>query len=112
MEVRAISKNVRMSASKGRDLARALVGKSVSEALAITEFSPRKAAFLIGKTIKSAAANAENNYGLNAMDMRIVKTVLDEGTRMRRYRPRARGSASPIVKQTCHITVVLSDDIY
>ena len=111
MEVRAISKNVRMSASKGRDLARAVVGKTVAEALKVTEFSPRKAAFLLGRTIKSAAANASHNNGLDAENLRIVKAVFDEGTRMRRYWPRARGSARPIEKQTCHIMVVLSDGI-
>ena len=111
MEVRAISKNVRMSASKGRDLARAVVGKTVAEALKVTEFSPRKAAFLLGRTIKSAAANASHNHGLDAERLRIVKAVFDEGASMRRYWPRARGSAIPIEKQTCHIVFVISDVI-
>lgn len=109
MEVKAISKNVRISASKGRDLARAVMGKRVSEALKITEFSPRKAAFLLGRTIKSAAANASHNHGLDAETLIVSKAVFDEGASQRRYWPRARGSASPIEKQTSHITVVLSD---
>ena len=109
MEVKAISKNVRISASKGRDLARALVGKSVAEALRITDYSPRKAASVLGRTIKSAAANARHNFNLDVDTLRITKAVFDEGASMRRYWPRARGSASPIEKQTSHITVVLSD---
>ena len=109
MEVKAISKNVRMSASKGRDLARAIMGKKVSEALKITDFSPRKAAALLSRTIKSAAANASHNAGLDVDTLFVAKAVFDEGARLRRFWPRARGSASPIDKQTCHITVVLSD---
>ena len=109
MEVRALSKNNRISASKGRDLARALQGKKVSEALRITDFSPRKAAVLLSKTIKSAAANAAHNHGLDIDRLFVVKAVFDEGASMRRHWPRARGSASPIEKQTSHITVVVSD---
>ena len=109
MEVKAISKNVRISASKGRDLARAVVGKSVGDALRITEFSPRKAAFLLGRTIKSAAANASHNDGLDVDTLGVSKAVFDEGASQRRFWPRARGSASPIEKQSSHITVVLSD---
>ena len=109
MEVKAISRNVRISASKGRDLARAVVGKSVGDALRITEFSPRKAAFLLGRTIKSAAANASHNAGLDVDALVVAKAVFDEGASQRRFWPRARGSASPIEKQTSHITGVLSD---
>ena len=111
MEVRALSKNNRISASKGRDLARAIQGKSVEEALRITEFSPRKAAVILGRTIKSAAANAKFNHGLDVANLYIVKAVFDEGASMRRHWPRARGSASPIEKQTSHITVVVGDVI-
>ncbi len=111
MEVKAISRNVRISASKGRDLARAIQGKSVSDALKITAFSPRKAAAVLSKTLKSAAANASHNHGLDVEDLLVVKAVFDEGASLRRSWPRARGSASPIEKQTSHITVVVSDGI-
>ncbi len=110
MEVKAISRNVRISASKGRDLARAVQGKRVDEALRITEFSPRKAAALLSKTLKSALANAQNNARLDVDKLRIKRAVFDEGPTMRRFWPRARGSASPIAKQTSHITVVLTDE--
>lgn len=111
MEVKAISRNLRISASKGRDLARAIKGKSVTEALKITEFSPRKAAVLLSSAIKSAAANASHNHGLDVDNLVVVKAIFDKGVSMRRFWPRARGSASPIEKQTSHITVVLSDGI-
>lgn len=111
MEVKAISKGVRISATKGRDLARAIRGKSVSEALRITEFSPRKAAALLSKTIKSAAANASHNHGIDVDDLIVAEAIFDKGASMRRFWPRARGSASPIEKQTSHITVVLTDGI-
>ncbi len=110
MEVKAITRNVRMSAGKGRDLARALKGKSVADALRITEFSPRKAAFHLGKTLKSAIANAQNNNHLDVDTLKVRSAVIDEGVSMRRFWARARGSAAPIEKQTCHITVVLTDE--
>ncbi len=110
MEVRAISRNVRISASKGRDLARAIVGKKALDAIRMTGFSPRKAAALLNSTLKSAVANAENNEGVPVDSLYVKKAVFDEGASMRRFWPRARGSASPIEKQTSHITVVLSDE--
>lgn len=109
MEVTAITRNIRISASKGRDLARALKGKSVSDALRITEFSPRKAARHLSRTLKSAMANAQHNARLDVDTLRVKSAVFDEGASMRRFWPRARGSASPIEKQTSHITIVLTD---
>ena len=109
MEVTAITKNVRMSPQKGRALARKVQGLTVSEALKITEFSPRKAAFVLGKTLKSAAANATNNADLDVDTLRVKLAVFDEGPRMKRFWPRARGSASPILRRLCHVKVVLSD---
>ena len=110
MEVKAITRNVRISASKGRDLARAVQGKTLADALRITDFSPRKAAALLGRTLRSAAANAQHNFGLDADGLKVVKAVFDEGPSMRRFWPRARGSASPIEEQTSHVTVVLTDE--
>ncbi len=110
MEVKAITRNVRISASKGRDLARAVKGKSLADALKITDFSPRKAAALLAKTLRSAAANASHNFGLDQDTLFVAKCVFDEGPSMRRYWTGARGSAKPIEKQTSHITVVLSDE--
>ena len=106
-EVMALTRNVRMSAQKGRPLARACQGKSALEALKVVEFSPRKAAGIIKQTIKSAIANATNNNGWDADRLFVKMCVFDEGTRMRRFWPRARGSASPIAKRLCHCKIVL-----
>jgi large subunit ribosomal protein L22 len=98
-----------MSPSKARDLAREIAGKSVAEALRVTSLSRRKAALLIGKTLKSAVANAENNHQLSADDLVVRSAVVDQGPTLRRFWPRARGMASPIQKRTSHITIVLAD---
>ena len=110
MEIQAITRNQRMSAFKGRPLCRACQGKKASEALKVVEFSPKKAAVIIKKTILSAIANASNNNGIKEAGELIVKVcVLDESVRMRRYWPTARGSAHPIARRLCHCKVVLTD---
>ena len=109
MQVTATTKFVRLSPTKARDLARRVQGLPVSDAMALTDFSPRKAAEMIGKTLKSAIANAQNNENLSADDLVVKEAVVDDGPTMRRYWPRARGGASPIKKRMCHIRVVLTD---
>ena len=109
MEIRATTKYVRISPSKARDLARAMTGLSVQKALEITEFTQRKAAFFLGKTLKSAIANAENNNGLTADELFVYQAAVEEGPLIKRFRPRARGVASPIMKKTSHIKIVLTD---
>ena len=109
MEVIATTRNCRMSAQKGRPLARKVQGLPVADALKVVEFSPRKAATFLSKTIKSAVANAQNNDNLDVDTLKIKMCVFDEGATMRRFWPRARGSASPIAKRTCHCKVVLTD---
>lgn len=110
MEISATRKYIRMSPTKARDLADKIKGLSVLDALQVTEFNARKAAVQIGKTLKSAIANAENNNGLSVDQLVVKNAIVDGGPTMKRYRPRARGSASPIHKKTSHITVILSDN--
>ncbi|MBQ3288179.1 MAG: 50S ribosomal protein L22 [Kiritimatiellae bacterium] len=111
MEVIAITRNARMSAFKGRPLCRACQGLAASEALKVVEFSPKKAAEIIRKTLKSAMANAANNNGVaDAGALTVKLCVLDESVRMRRYWPTARGSAHPIARRLCHCKVVLTDE--
>ena len=110
MEVSATARFVRISPSKARDLARTIQGMPVNEALKITEFNARKAAALLGKTLKSAVANAENNEELDAEQLFVKTARVNEGPRMRRFWPRARGMVSPIQKKMSHITVVLTDE--
>ena len=110
MEVIAITRNFRMSALKGRALARAMRGKGVAEATGLLMFHPSKAAVVLLKTLKSAAANAKNNNNLDPDTLAIKSAVFDEGTRMRRYWHAARGSAKPIARRLCHCKVVLTDE--
>ena len=108
----ATIRNARMSAFKGRPLAGACQGLKASEALKLVEFSPKKAAQIIKKTILSALANAKNNDSVaDAADLTVKLCVLDESVRMRRYWPTARGSAHPIARRMCHCKVVLSDEV-
>jgi large subunit ribosomal protein L22 len=109
MEVVARAKNVRLSPLKARDLARELQGLPVSAALRVVEFSERKAAFYLGKTLKSAISNAEHNNELDAETLIVKEAVVEEGPRLKRFWPRARGSVSPIRKRMSHIKIVLTD---
>jgi len=110
MDVMALTKDARISPTKVRDLARTIQGRSASDALKITQFSERKAAFYIGKTLKSAIANAENNNGLSADDLIVKSAIVDQGHMLKRFQPRARGSAGPIQKKMSHIKIVLTDN--
>lgn len=98
-----------MSASKGRPLARECQGRPVAEALALVEFSPRKAATILKSTLKSAVANAMHNHGLDGSKLFVKLAVFDESVRIRRFWPTARGSAHPIAHRLCHCKVVLTD---
>jgi len=110
MEVKAIYKYARISPLKMRDVARAVQGLPVSNALDMLQFTPKKAAFLIGKTLKSAVANAENNHDLSADDLYVKSATINEGPAFKRWKPRARGGAAPIKKRTAHIEIILSDE--
>ena len=99
---------MRIAPRKVRVVADQIRGKEVEEALALLRFSPRGAAETVRKVLESAAANAENNYDLDPEEMKIAEISVDEGPTMRRYRPRARGRATPIEKRTCHINVALT----
>ena len=110
MEVQAISKFVRMSPSKARDLARRLTGMRVAEALRVTTVGERKAACKIGKTLKSAIANAENNNSLKPEALIVKIATAGTASTHKRFQPKARGSAGPILKRHCHVKIVLTDE--
>ena len=111
MEVRSIYKYARISPYKVREVTREIQGLPVSTALDLLAYTPKKAAFLIGKTLKSAVANAENNANLKADGLVVKEAVVGEGPTMKRMMARARGSGSRILKRTSHIRIVLSDEI-
>ncbi|ERL66038.1 RplV [Schleiferilactobacillus shenzhenensis LY-73] len=84
-------------------------GRSVAEALAILQFTPRAGSPIITKVLKSAVANAEHNYDLEAQNLYVSDAFVNEGPTLKRFRPRAKGSASAINKRTSHITVTVSE---
>ncbi len=86
-----------------------IAGKPVEEAAAILRFLPNAAARDVAKVLKSATANAENNYNLSADELRVVSAVADEGPTLKRGRPRAQGRYFAILKRTSHITVAVAD---
>ena len=110
MEVRSIYKYARISPFKVREVTREIQGLPVSAALDILAFTPKKAAFLINKTLKSAIANAENNANLKADGLVVKEAVVGEGPTFKRMMTRARGSGARILKRTAHIRIVLTDE--
>jgi large subunit ribosomal protein L22 len=111
MQVTSTYRYARISAFKAREVTRTIQGRSASDALDLLTFSPKKAALLVRKTLKSAIANAENNASLKVDTLLIKEAVVGEGPTYKRFRARARGSASPLRKRTSHIRIILSDDI-
>jgi len=109
MEVQAITRNVRMSAQKMREVVRQIQGMNALQAQAVLAVVPRKSARFVAKTLQSAIANAENNKGLKPEGLRIKEAEAQTATPMRRFTPKARGSSGPIVKRNCHVKIVLSD---
>jgi large subunit ribosomal protein L22 len=111
MNVISTTKYARISAFKAREVTREIQGLPVSAALDLLAFTPRKAALLISKTLKSAIANAENNNNLRAESLVVREAVVGEGPTMKRFQPKARGSAGPIRKRTSHIRIIVTDEI-
>lgn len=110
MEVKSIYRMARISAFKCREVTREIQGLPVMEALDVVKFCPKKAARLVGKTLDSAVANAENNNNLRLQNLVVKEAVVGEGPTIKRFRPKARGSAGRILKRTSHIRIVLSED--
>ena len=109
MEVKATTRYARISPMKLRLPISEVKGKNAEQALTLLKFMPLKAAGIMYKTLQSAIANAEHNNEVD-VDKLIVKNVLvDQGPSMKRFRPRARGRASRILKRTSHITVIVEE---
>ncbi|MBI4304044.1 MAG: 50S ribosomal protein L22 [Chloroflexi bacterium] len=109
MEVMAKTRDTGISASKIRLLVNLVRGKKVDEALALLKFVPTPNARVVAKVIKSAAANAEHNFQMSASDLRVVRIFAEEGRTLRRFRARSRGRASPILKRSSHIKVIVAE---
>ena len=109
MEVKAITKGLRGSPQKVRRVINTVRGKNVAEALGILRFLPTPTARQVAKVVKSAAANAENNFQMSPANLKISKIYADEGSIMKRFRPRSRGRVSPILKRSTHVTVIVEE---
>ena len=111
MEVRAIARFSGLPPRKMRLLVDTIRGKKVDEALATLKFMSSPKARYLAKVVKSAAANAENNFQMSLADLRIIRASADDAPMMKRFRPRARGRANQILKRSSHITVVVSEEV-
>ncbi|MFI3283495.1 MAG: 50S ribosomal protein L22 [Erysipelotrichaceae bacterium] len=109
MNVKATAKTVRISARKVRLVLDLVRGKNIEEAQAILKFTPNHAAREVSKVLKSAVANATNNHQLDGEKLYISACYANEGVTMKRFMPRAKGSAAQILKRTSHITVVVAE---
>ncbi|MBW2603272.1 MAG: 50S ribosomal protein L22 [Deltaproteobacteria bacterium] len=109
MEVKAIAKYVRISPQKVRKLIYGVKGKPVEEGLNILKFMPQKAASIVEKTIRSAVANADQYPDMDVDSLVIYNITADQGPTLKRFKARARGRGTRILKRTAHITVVLSE---
>lgn len=110
METYAIAKYIRISPQKMRLVVDQIRGKSIEKALEILEYSNKKAAGPIKKTLESAVANAEHNEGADIDELLISKAMVDEGPTLKRFRARAKGRGTRILKRTSHIRIAVSDD--
>ena len=108
MNARAEDKYVRISPLKVGYICKAIRGKQVDEALAILRFTPKRGARQLEKVLKSAIANAEHNFNMNRDKLYVERAYANEAPVMKRYRPKAKGSAYPILKRASHIGVVVA----
>lgn len=109
MEAKAVAKYVRMSPSKLKPVTDLVRGKDLNEALTILKFTPGKGSELVEKVVKSAAANAENNFEMDPDDLYVAEICANQGPTMKRFRAGAQGRASMILKRTSHIAVTLKN---
>ncbi len=109
MEAKAVAKYVRIAPRKVRIVMNLIRGKNVADAFAILKFTPKVGAEVIEKVLKSAVANAENNFDMNIDKLYISSAYVDQGPTLKRIHPRSRGQAFSIFKRTSHVTVVVAE---
>jgi len=110
MEVKAVSRYVRISSQKVRMLVGAVKGRRAEDGLNMLKFMPQKAAHIVEKIIRSAVANAEHNMDIDVDSLVIRNITADQGPTLKRFKARARGKGTRILKRTAHITVILAED--
>ncbi len=109
MEAKAVAKYIRIAPRKVRVVMDLIRGRNVADAFAILKFTPKAGADVIEKVLKSAVANAENNFDMNADKLYISSAYVDQGPTLKRVHPRSRGQAFSILKRTSHVTVIVSE---
>ena len=109
MEAKAVAKYIRIAPRKVRVVMDLIRGKNVAEAFAILKFTPKVGAEVIEKVLKSAVANAENNFDMNVDKLYVSSAYVDQGPTLKRIHPRSRGQAFSILKRTSHVTVVVAE---
>ena len=109
MESKAVAKYIRIAPRKVRVVMNLIRGKNVADAFAILKFTPKAGADVIEKVLKSAVANAENNFDMNVDKLFVSSAFVDEGPTLKRIHPRSRGQAFKILKRTSHVTVVVEE---
>lgn len=109
MQVKAVARYVRISPQKVRLMADAVKGKPVEKALATVRFMPHKAAGIVEKVLRSAVANADQLPDVDVDDLVVDNLIVDNGPMFKRFRARARGRGTRILKRTSHVTVILTD---
>jgi len=111
MRTTAIYKRAPSSAQKARLVADLIRGLPVGKANEILLFSTKKAAKLVKKVLDSAIANAENNHGADIDELKVAAIFVDEASKLKRWHARAKGRGNRILKRSCHINVVLTDEV-
>jgi large subunit ribosomal protein L22 len=109
MEVSATAKYLPISARKVRLVLDQLPGKRVEEAMVLLRFLPTPHARVVAKVLKSAAANAENNYALDAAELRVKRAFAGESRTLKRFKAKSRGRVAPILRRTSHVTVIVEE---
>ena len=109
MEAKAVAKYVRIAPRKVRVVMNLIRGKNVADAFAILKFTPKVGSDVIEKVLKSAVANAENNFDMNVDKLYVSSAYVDQGPTLKRIHPRSRGQAFSIFKRTSHVTVVVAE---
>ena len=109
METRAVAKYIRITPRKVRIVLDLIRGKNVAEAFAILKFTPKAGADVVEKVLRSAVANAENNFDMDADKLFVKTAYADQGPTLKRIHPRSRGQAFKILKHSSHVTVCVSE---
>lgn len=109
MEAKAVTQHIRIAPRKIRIVIDLIRGKNVGEAFAILKYTPKVASEVLEKILKSAVANAEHNYDMNADKLYVAAAYVDQGPTLKRIHPRSRGQAFKILKRTSHVTLVVKE---